>query len=242
MKTKGVNQGARDWGRKKDGEKLRPPGRGRVARLPLPRRLGSPRYGPRSELDHEGGHFLSWQRFRLLFSRLICPHLAHVSHSRPSAPGPLAGEEVSSRGRLARGAERLAEPGEELRTRPARRGRAPGRGLSRALGSSRLWVQARGVTREAQASGTEPRDWGLVSTGVQQTQPGPCCPSLQPRGCVPGRAARSRPCAPTSPSPARAPLQTSGPGDPIYLENLEFFWGHRGHPLVNTLSPRASEE
>ena len=45
---------------------------------------------------------------------------------------------------------------------------------------------ARGATREAQASGTEPRGWGLVSTGVQQTRPGPCCPSLQPRGCVPG--------------------------------------------------------
>lgn len=144
--------------------------------------------------------------------------------------GPRRREAFGARG----GAANLAcpPPGPRARTRSQSRTR-----FFAAMGAG-VW----GATCEAQASGTETRGWGLVSTGVQQKRPGRCCPSLQPRGCVPGRAARSRPCALTSPSPARAPLQTSGPGDPIYLANVEFFWGHRSHPLVNTLSPRASEE
>ena len=143
--------------------------------------------------------------------------------------GPRRREACGARG----GAANLAcPPGPRARTRSQSRTR-----FFAAMGAG-VW----GATCEAQASGTETRGWGLVSTVVQQTWSGRCCPSLQPRGCVPGRAARSRPCALTSPSPARAPLETSGPGDPIYLANVEFFWGHRGHPLVNTLSPRASEE
>lgn len=170
---------------------------------------------------------------------------ADLPASRACRPQQAQRPRSASRG----GSELTGQAGPRQREACGARGGAanlacpPGtRSQSRAWFFTAMGAGARGATREAQASGTEPRGWGLVSTGAPHTRLGPCCPSLQPRGCVPGRAARSRPCAPTSPSPACAPLQTYGPGDPIYLANVEFFWGHRCHPLVNTLSPRASEE
>lgn len=126
--------------------------------------------------------------------------------------------------------ERLAEPGSEPEPGLILPGpRARTRSQSRTWFFTAMGAGARGATREAQASGTEPRGWG-----PREQRPAHTAGSVQPQ--LPAARVRPRPscapcpCAPTSPSPARAPADGRSWGSDLPCERGVFL----GPPLSPT--------